>query len=105
MSIRKASALGALAAGIVLATALSSQGQGKGSDSVVKTQATADKAGADGKQVITITLDVDPNVHRVFSERSVGRCNATGPRTSQSPVLDKRSMVVTGTANGIVGRL
>src|SRR5712692_9215798 len=41
-------------------------GQGTGakrSDSVVKATATADKPGADGKQVITITLNIDDGWH------------------------------------------
>jgi hypothetical protein len=37
--------------------------QGKKSDAVVKVQATADKPGADGKQVVTITLNVDASYH------------------------------------------
>jgi thiol:disulfide interchange protein len=37
--------------------------QGKRSDSVVKTTITADKIGADGKQVITISMSVDKDWH------------------------------------------
>lgn len=37
--------------------------QGKKSDSVVKASASADKPGADGKQVVTVTLTIDPKYH------------------------------------------
>jgi len=63
MGIRNGSALLALAGGIVLAAALPALGQATGSDSVVKAKATADKPGGDGKQVVTITLEVDPKYH------------------------------------------
>lgn len=63
MGIRNGSALLALAAGIALAAALPALGQATGSDSVVKAKATADKPGGDGKQVVTITLEVDPKYH------------------------------------------
>ena len=63
MGIRNGSAQLALAAGLVLAAALPALGQATGSDSVVKAKATADKPGGDGKQVVTITLEVDPRYH------------------------------------------
>jgi hypothetical protein len=37
--------------------------QGKKSDAVVKVKATADKPDADGKQTVTITLDIDKRWH------------------------------------------
>ena len=51
-----------LAALVVIGMAPQAWAQKK-SDSVVKTSATADKPDADGKQVVTITLDIDPEWH------------------------------------------
>jgi len=47
-------------AAVVLAAALASVVGARTSDKKVKATATADKAGADGKQVVTITLEIDP---------------------------------------------
>lgn len=52
-----------LAFAVCLVGTLPVFGQAKTSDLVVKAAATADKAGADGKQVVTVTLDVDPKFH------------------------------------------
>jgi thiol:disulfide interchange protein len=53
--------LAALAVGLMM-TAGHVSAQGKKSDSVVKAKATADKP-VDGKQVVTITLDIDPQYY------------------------------------------
>ena len=63
MNARKALGLALLAAGLLLAPGDRSFGQAKKSNSVVKAKAEAGKVGADGKQVVTITLDVDPKFH------------------------------------------
>ena len=63
MGIRNGSALLALAGGLVLAAALPALGQATGSDSVVRAKATADKPGGDGKQLVTVTLEIDPRYH------------------------------------------
>jgi DsbC/DsbD-like thiol-disulfide interchange protein len=61
MTLRRIAMLAALAAGLIL-NAAPVDAQGKKSDSVVKAKATADKP-TDGKQVITITLEIDPKYH------------------------------------------
>jgi thiol:disulfide interchange protein len=63
MGIRKGTALLVLASGILLVTALPVPGQATGSESVVKSEAKAEKADADGKQVVTITLTIDKKYH------------------------------------------
>jgi thiol:disulfide interchange protein len=60
MRQRQFIALAALALGLALACGDTASAQGKKSDSVVKATAKADKAGDDGKQVVTVTLEVDP---------------------------------------------
>jgi DsbC/DsbD-like thiol-disulfide interchange protein len=62
MALRRIPLLAALAAALVLTTTVSVRGQGKKSDAVVKAKATADKPG-DGKQVVTVTLEIDPKYH------------------------------------------
>jgi hypothetical protein len=58
-SNRNRSAVLALAlAGLALAAPSSAVAQGKKSDSVVKVRATGDKIGPDGKQTITVTLNM-----------------------------------------------
>src|SRR4051794_5007076 len=47
-------------AAVVLAAASASVVWAGTSDGKVKATATADKAGADGKQVVSITLEIDP---------------------------------------------
>src|SRR5271167_4060023 len=61
MILRCVALLAALAVGLT-ASAVPLLAQGKKSDSVVKAKATADKP-ADGKQVVTITLQIDPKYH------------------------------------------
>lgn len=61
MILRCVAMLAAITTGL-LTSAAPVLAQGKKSDSVVKAKATADKP-ADGKQVITITLDIDSNYH------------------------------------------
>lgn len=63
MSIRSAAAILTLAAGLVLAIYTEVRAQGLTSDKVVKAAVTTDKPGADGKQVLTITLDIDSKYH------------------------------------------
>jgi len=63
MNARKALGLALLTAGLLLTAADRSVGQAKKSNSVGKAKAEAGKVGADGKQVVTITLDVDPKFH------------------------------------------
>jgi thiol:disulfide interchange protein len=53
----------ALAAALALVTAGPVLAQGSKSDSVVKATAKADKPGDDGKQTVTITLEVDPEFY------------------------------------------
>ena len=48
---------------LLLCNAGTALGQAKKSDGVVKVDATADKPDADGKQTITITLDIDKTWH------------------------------------------
>jgi hypothetical protein len=48
---------------VALAAAGPALAQGTKSDSVVKATAKADKPGDDGKQTLTITLEVDPEYH------------------------------------------
>jgi thiol:disulfide interchange protein len=54
--------LASLLAGLMLLTATPVLAQGLKSDSVVKAKATADKP-VEGKQVVTITLDIDAKYH------------------------------------------
>jgi Disulphide bond corrector protein DsbC len=63
MNARKALGLALLTAGLLLAAGDRGFGQAKKSDSVVKAKAEAGKVGADGKQVVTITLTVSPKFH------------------------------------------
>jgi thiol:disulfide interchange protein len=64
MTLRQTISLAALAAALCLASAPQALAQrGKKSDNVVKAKATAGKLGDDGKQVITITLDVESPYH------------------------------------------
>jgi hypothetical protein len=60
---RRALALVALVGGLALAAPTEAPAQAKKSDSVVKVSATADKVGADGKQVVTVTLMIDRDWH------------------------------------------
>jgi DsbC/DsbD-like thiol-disulfide interchange protein len=62
MALRRNSFLAVLLTALVLTTTAPVHGQGKKSDAVVKVTATADKP-VDGKQVILITLDIDPKYH------------------------------------------
>lgn len=55
-------------------------GQGKKSDSVVKITATADKPDADGKQVITVNIAIDPDWH--LYANPVGNDTLTGGQTT-----------------------
>src|SRR5581483_6955016 len=55
--------LGLTAMALLLAAAGTALAQGNKSDSVVKATAKADKPGDDGKQTVTITLEVDPEFH------------------------------------------
>jgi hypothetical protein len=61
MILRCVALLAALAVGL-MASVNPVLAQGKKSDSVVKAKATADKS-TDGKQVVTITLEIDPKYH------------------------------------------
>jgi hypothetical protein len=65
MTLRQLAGLAVLAAGLLLAARAPIQAQGKKSDSVVKAKATAtpEKPGGDGKQVVTIVLEIDPSFH------------------------------------------
>jgi thiol:disulfide interchange protein len=56
-------ALALLALGLVLAYGTDVSAQPKKSSDVVKATAKADKPGEDGKQVVTITLEIDPKYH------------------------------------------
>jgi len=49
-----------MALAAVVLTVAASAVQARTSDKKVKATATADKAGADGKQVVSITLEIDP---------------------------------------------
>jgi hypothetical protein len=60
MTLRRVAMLAVLAA--LLASAQVVLAQGKKSDSVVKAKAAADKP-TEGKQVITVTLEIDPKYH------------------------------------------
>jgi uncharacterized protein len=55
--------VGALALGLLLAGHSVSRAQGKKSDSKVKITASADKPDANGKQTVTITLNIDAGWH------------------------------------------
>jgi hypothetical protein len=61
MTLRYVAMLAILAAGLMVSAA-PVRAQSKKSDSVVKAKATADKP-TDGKQVVTITLEIDPMYH------------------------------------------
>src|SRR5262245_23058263 len=64
MNARRAAAVTALCLAVLAwGGAHEAQAQGKRSDAVVKASAAADKAGADGKQVVTVTLTIDPKYH------------------------------------------
>src|SRR5262245_59842955 len=63
MTLRQTTSLLALAAGLILALGAAALAQGKKSDSVVKAKATAAKLGDDGKQTVTITLEIDPKYY------------------------------------------
>jgi thiol:disulfide interchange protein len=63
MTLRQTTSLLALAAGMLLAVNGAAVGQGKKSGTVVKATATATKPGDDGKQTVTITLEVDDKYH------------------------------------------
>jgi thiol:disulfide interchange protein len=63
MTLRQTISLATLAAGLCLALGAGAVAQGKRSDNVVKAKATASKLGDDGKQVVTITLEIDPKYH------------------------------------------
>ena len=63
MTLRQTTSLLMLAAGLILASGPAAPGQGKKSDSAVKAQATATKLGDNGKQTVTITLEIDPKYH------------------------------------------
>src|SRR5262245_44430356 len=63
MIARRAAAAALCLATLALLGAPQAQAQGKKSDTVVKASATADKPGADGKQVVTVTLTIDPKYH------------------------------------------
>lgn len=52
--------LAVLVAGLGVATV---SGQGKKSDEVVKATAKVEKGGTEGKQEVTITLEIDPKYH------------------------------------------
>jgi hypothetical protein len=62
MNIRQTTTVVALIAGSMLAVA-PVLAQGKKSDSVVKVSARGEKPGADGKQVVHITLEMEPKWH------------------------------------------
>jgi hypothetical protein len=61
MTLRSIAMLATLTAGLML-SAKPVLAQGKKSDSVVKAKATADKP-TNGKQVVTVTLEIDPKYH------------------------------------------
>jgi hypothetical protein len=64
MNTRRATILVVLGlAALVPGTVREVHGQGKKSDAVVKASASADKPDADGKQVVTLTLTIDPKYH------------------------------------------
>lgn len=63
MTLRQTMGALALAVGLVAAGGGGAVAQGKKSDAVVKATATATKAGDDGKQTVTITLEIDPKFH------------------------------------------
>jgi thiol:disulfide interchange protein len=64
MNARCAAAAKALCLAVLALTGVhEAQAQGKRSDSVVKASVAADKPGADGKQVVTITLTIDPKYY------------------------------------------
>ena len=62
MTLRFVAMLAAVMAAGLMSSTAPVMAQGKKSDSVVKTKATADKP-ADGKQLVTITLDIDSKYH------------------------------------------
>jgi DsbC/DsbD-like thiol-disulfide interchange protein len=63
MAIRHMIGVVALAVGLTFAFPSAVPAQGKKSDSVVKARAAAEKPDKDGKQVVTVTLDIDPKYH------------------------------------------
>jgi thiol:disulfide interchange protein len=62
MNFRSIRATLAGVAGLLLFCPLVAQAQKKSED-VVKATASADKAGADGRQMVTITLEIDPKYY------------------------------------------
>jgi thiol:disulfide interchange protein len=62
MTLRQTISLAALTAGLCLALNAGAAPP-KRSDNVVKAKATASKLGDDGKQVLTITMEIDPKYH------------------------------------------
>lgn len=63
MTLRQTTSLLALAAGLLLLPGSVAVGQGKKSDSVVKAKATATKLDKEGKQTVTITLEIEEKYH------------------------------------------
>jgi DsbC/DsbD-like thiol-disulfide interchange protein len=62
MTLRRIPLLAALCTALLLTTAVTVRGQGKKSDAVVKAKASAEKPSA-GKEVVTVTLEIDPKYH------------------------------------------
>jgi DsbC/DsbD-like thiol-disulfide interchange protein len=60
---RRGLLVAAFVTGLVLGAPAGARAQAKKSDSVVKAAAKADKPGADGKQVVTVTLTIDKGWH------------------------------------------
>jgi hypothetical protein len=63
MTLRQIAGLLALSAGVILATSHDAKAQVKKSDSVVKAKASASKPDGEGKQVVTITLEIESPFH------------------------------------------
>ena len=84
MKQRHGLSLFALTAGLALSLAFAAgaSAQGKKSDSVVKATAKAGKAGKDGKQEVTITLEIDPKYH--IYANPVGQIDFEDNQTSVS---------------------
>jgi hypothetical protein len=82
MRHRQFIALTALALGLALAGGDTVSAQGKKSDKAVKASARADKPGDDGKQVVTITLEIDKE-YKIYAN-PVGNEMLTDAQTTVS---------------------
>lgn len=82
MRTRHGLLLAVIALAGLLAAGAPAPAQGKKSSDVVKVSAAAEKADADGKQVVTLTLDVDPKYY--IYANPVGNADFESNQTSVS---------------------